>query len=84
MFNALSFFLLMQLNKQLLSSDDVTGLIKKYSLSACTPLRSIRANISRSRYRYRCHTCNLMVISPRKLSNNPLKLMIRIVRFVMF
>ena len=57
----LSFFFLMQLDEQMLSSDDVTGLVKN-ALSLCVRFAPFTTNISRSRYCCRCRICNLTMI----------------------
>ncbi|KYN20069.1 hypothetical protein ALC57_07575 [Trachymyrmex cornetzi] len=73
----------MQPDERVLSSCDVTGLVKN-SLSLCVRSAPFNTSISHSRYRCRCRTCNLMVItSPRKSSNRLFWSTTRIVRSVM-
>ena len=58
-FDVLSFFFfLMQLDERVLSSCDVTGLIKN-ALSLCIRSVPFSTIISRSRYHCRHRTCNL-------------------------
>jgi len=72
----------MQLDERMLSSCDITGLVKNV-LSPC--VRSVPfTSISRSRYHCRRRTCNLTVISsPRKSSNRPFWSTMRIIRSIM-
>jgi len=82
-FDALSFFLLIQLDERMLSSGDVIGLIKN-SLSLCVRSASFNTSMSRSRYRYRYRTYNLMVISfPRNSNSRPFWSTTHIVRSIM-
>ena len=79
-FDALSFLFLMQLDERVLSSCDVTDLVKN-ALSFCLRSVPFSTSISRLRYHYRHRTCNLTVISSPK--NRAIHSTTRIVRSVM-